>query len=194
MRRQRDGQGDPRAKKRAQESAERLTFLEKLVARAQSTRQVPAESGVQFAISSKAREDGICLVFLVDDPHAPIVEEGPRPDYLVVHASRNGCVMTIVEMKGREQKNIEHGILAAPPNDTIAEAEEDAAEATDALAAAPPDDLPRWRVYQAGRDATATRHDPDPDTIDHLGAVVAIREGDENDRDPWRGLESSLPE
>ena len=54
------------------------------------------------------------------------------------------------------------GCLAAPPNDTIAEAEEDAAEATDALAAAPPDDLPRWRVYQAGRDATATRHDPDP--------------------------------
>src|SRR5262249_51785103 len=40
----------------------------------------------------------------------PIVEDGPRPDYLVVHASKDGCILTIVEMKGREQKNIEHGI------------------------------------------------------------------------------------
>jgi hypothetical protein len=65
---------------------------------------------VQFAISSRAKEDGICLVFLVDDPRIPIVAAGPRPDYLVVHASKDGCLLTIVEMKGREQKAIEHGI------------------------------------------------------------------------------------
>lgn len=99
-----------RGRDRAREKGEGLTFLEKLVLRAQPTRQVPEESGVQFAISSKAKEDGLCLVFLVDDPQSPIVEAGPRPDYLVVHASKNGCLFTIVEMKGREEKNIEHGI------------------------------------------------------------------------------------
>lgn len=99
-----------RASRRDREAAEGLTFLEKLVLRALPTRQVPAESGVQFAISSKAREDGICLVFKVDDADVPIVEDGPRPDYLVVHVSRERCLLTIVEMKGREEKNIEHGI------------------------------------------------------------------------------------
>lgn len=98
------------ATRRAREAAERLTFLEKLVARALPTRQVPAESGVRFAISSKARDDGVCLIFHVDDPEAPIVEQGPRPDYLVVHASRAGCTITIVEMKGTEEKNVEHGV------------------------------------------------------------------------------------
>jgi hypothetical protein len=90
--------------------AEQLTFLEKLVLRALPARQVPAESGVQFAISSKAQNDGICLIFHVDDTDVPIVEQGPRPDYLVVHVSRKGCLMTIVEMKGREEKAIDHGI------------------------------------------------------------------------------------
>lgn len=101
---------EQRAAKRAREVAERLTFLEKLVLRALPTRQVPAESGVRFAISSKAKEDGVCLIFLVDDAEAPIVEEGPRPDYLVVHVSPSGCTVTIVEMKGTEEKNIDHGI------------------------------------------------------------------------------------
>jgi hypothetical protein len=96
--------------KRDQETAERLTFLEKLVLRVRPTRQVPEESGVRFAVSSRAMDDGICLVFLVDDAEAPIVEDGPRPDYLVVHASKEGCILTIVEMKGREAKNVEHGI------------------------------------------------------------------------------------
>lgn len=96
----------------AQELAEGLTVLERLALRALPGRQVPAESGVQFAISSQAKEDGICLVLLVDDRESPIFPdaEGPRPDYLVLHISRHGCVLTIVEMKGREEKNIEHGV------------------------------------------------------------------------------------
>jgi hypothetical protein len=106
----RDDLARDRRSKREQEAAERLSFLEKLVLRALHTRQVPAESGVRFAVSSKAKDDGICLVFLIDDPAAPIVEDGPRPDYLVVHVSQAGCLMTIVEMKGSEQKNLEHGI------------------------------------------------------------------------------------
>jgi hypothetical protein len=96
--------------KKTREVAERLTFLEKLVMRALPARRVPAESGVQFAISSNAKNDGLCLLFLVDDANTPIVEDGPRPDYLVVHASRAGCLLTIIEMKGREEKNVEHGV------------------------------------------------------------------------------------
>ncbi len=104
-----DGKAERRAK-RDSEVAEKLTFLEKLVLRVLPGRQVPAESGVRFAISSKAKDDGICLVFRVDDADSPIIADGPRPDYLVVHASSKRCLMTIVEMKGTEAKNVEHGI------------------------------------------------------------------------------------
>jgi hypothetical protein len=110
VRKRSSGGTQVRAAARAREVAEGLTFLEKLALRALPTRQVPAESGVQFAIGSKAKDDGICLIFRVDDAEAPIVQEGPRPDYLAVHASREGCTMTIIEMKGREAKNIEYGI------------------------------------------------------------------------------------
>ncbi len=101
---------NPQRAKRDAELTECLTFLEKLVLRVLPGRQVPAESGVRFAIGSKAKDDGICLVFQVDDQHVPIVTTGPRPDYLVVHVSRSGCLMTIVEMKGTEKRNCEHGI------------------------------------------------------------------------------------
>lgn len=103
---------DARRRGAASGPPEPWTVLEKLVLRVLPTRQVPAESGVRFAISSAARDDGICLVFLVDDRDAPIYPdaEGPRPDYLVLHASRRGCVLTIVEMKGRSEKNTEHGV------------------------------------------------------------------------------------
>ncbi len=94
-----------------QEAAEGLTFLEKLVARALPTRAVPKESGVHFAIASQANKDGICLVFEVDDKKAPIFEAGSvRPDYLVVHASRSACILTIVEMKGCDGKKLEDGV------------------------------------------------------------------------------------
>lgn len=107
-----DGKQRRSTKPRARGVAEVLTVLEKLILRALPGRQVPAESGVRFAISSQARQDGLCLVFLVDDREAPIFpdSEGPRPDYLVVHASRRGCVLTLIEMKGRNVSGTEHGI------------------------------------------------------------------------------------
>lgn len=109
------GKHDDKARARAlreRDRAEGFTILEKLALRALPSRQVPAESGVQFAVSSHARADGICLVFLVDDREAPIYpdSEGPRPDYLILHASRNGVILTIVEMKGRTEKGSEHGV------------------------------------------------------------------------------------
>lgn len=108
----RDGERRRASASRSRDVAEAFTVLEKLVLRALPGRQVPAESGVRFAVSSVAKEDGICLVFLVDDRAAPIYPdaEGVRPDYLVLHASRHACVLTIVEMKGRAEKNTEHGV------------------------------------------------------------------------------------
>lgn len=107
-----DGKQRRSTTSRARGVAEILTVLEKLALRALPGRQVPAESGVRFAISSQARKDGFCLVFLVDDRESPIFpdSEGPRPDYLVVHASRRGCVLTLIEMKGRNVSGTEHGI------------------------------------------------------------------------------------
>jgi hypothetical protein len=107
------GKRDDKARTlRERDIAEGFTVLEKLAVRVLSSRQVPAESGVRFAVSSRAREDGICLVFLVDDREAAIYpdSEGPRPDYLVLHASRDGVILTIVEMKGRTEKGNEHGV------------------------------------------------------------------------------------
>lgn len=110
--RSRDSVRSRAATSRSREAADLLTVLEKLALRALPGRQVPAESGVRFAIGSAAKNDGICLVFLVDDREAPIYPdaEGLRPDYLVLHASRDACVLTIVEMKGRSGKNTEHGV------------------------------------------------------------------------------------
>ena len=94
----------------AREDSEGLTFLERLALRVLATRSVPRESGVSFRISTRARKDGVCLVFEVDDKDAPVVSDGLRPDFLVLHLSSAGCILTIVEMKGRDPKKGEHGI------------------------------------------------------------------------------------
>jgi hypothetical protein len=86
------------------------------------------------------------------------------------------------------------GCLVPPPDDLGGdeEAVEQAAAAlaraggaprasTDAGASAL-EGLPRWHAYLTGTDALA--HD-DPRTIDGFGAVVAVREGDEDDRSKW---------
>ncbi|MBK8257930.1 MAG: hypothetical protein IPK82_35355 [Polyangiaceae bacterium] len=95
---------------REQETGEGLTFLEKLVLRVLPNRAVPKESGVSFSVNTKAKEAGLCLIFKVDDARAPVVAEGPRPDYLVVFVSASCCIFTIVEMKGTEQHAVEHGV------------------------------------------------------------------------------------
>ncbi|WP_437631004.1 hypothetical protein [Sorangium sp. So ce854] len=87
-------------------------FLENLlVFCAMGTRSVPPESGVQFQISSKIKSDGICLLFKVDRKHDPLMPAaGVKPDYLAIHVTSERCLCTIIEMKGRDAKNLEHGI------------------------------------------------------------------------------------
>lgn len=111
MRRKKPEAKNENKTQRVREIAERLTFLERLVLRVLPDRQVPKESGVQFAIRPKPNEDGICLIFQVDDPKVPLVgKDELRPDYLVVFVSSEDCIITIVEMKGREENNVEHGV------------------------------------------------------------------------------------
>ncbi|XXY52536.1 hypothetical protein WME91_15505 [Sorangium sp. So ce269] len=87
-------------------------FLENLlVFCAMGTRSVPPESGVQFQISSKIKSDGICLLFRIDRKHDPLMPPaGLKPDYLTVHVTSERCLCTIIEMKGRDEKNLEHGV------------------------------------------------------------------------------------
>ncbi|HEU4405759.1 MAG TPA: hypothetical protein VFS43_10745 [Polyangiaceae bacterium] len=92
---------------------QRFNFLENLlIFCAQKTRRAPAESGVQFGIRSAVRDDGVCLLFKIDrQPDSLMPAGGPRPDYLVVHISRqHGCLCTIVEMKGKDHHKAEHAI------------------------------------------------------------------------------------
>ncbi|KYF77356.1 hypothetical protein BE17_17925 [Sorangium cellulosum] len=87
-------------------------FLENLlVFCAMGTRSAPPESGVQFQISSKIKSDGVCLLFRIDRRHDPLMPAaGVKPDYLTVHVTSERCLCTIIEMKGRDEKNLEHGV------------------------------------------------------------------------------------
>lgn len=73
---------------------------------------VPAESGVQFGISREAREDRLCILFQIDRiPDALVTDKSkPRPDYLVFYKTSRDCIFTIIEMKGRTENGLEHGI------------------------------------------------------------------------------------
>ncbi|WP_437671083.1 hypothetical protein [Sorangium sp. So ce131] len=90
----------------------RFNFLENLlVFCGLATRSVPPESGVQFQISSVVKKDGICLLFAIDRKRDPLMPAaGIKPDYLAIHVTSERCLCTIIEMKGRDQKNLEHGI------------------------------------------------------------------------------------
>lgn len=75
------------------------------------SRAVPKESGVCFQIASKVKDEGVCLLFHIDRGAESILgSHAIRPDYLVVYATEDECICTIIEMKGRERKNAEHGI------------------------------------------------------------------------------------
>lgn len=90
-----------------------LNFLENLLLFcALKKRSVKKESGVHFRISSIAKEKAICLLFEIDrkqDPLIPFVE-GPRPDFVVFYATRDTYLCTIVEMKGKDEKKLGHGL------------------------------------------------------------------------------------
>lgn len=81
-----------------------------LVECVQSTRAVPSESGFHFHVHVPPEAAGcLCLIFHVDLARDPLVAAGPRPDYLVLHATRDRLIFTIVEMKGRGEQDLTHG-------------------------------------------------------------------------------------
>jgi hypothetical protein len=88
-----------------------FNFLEKLlVFCTMKEKSVPKESGVHFRIASK--KDVLCILFEIDSKSEllKIGETFPRPDYMVFYFSKNTCLCTIIEMKGKSGKRLEHGI------------------------------------------------------------------------------------
>lgn len=74
-------------------------------------RSVPKESGVHFRISVDTNREAICILFKVDRSSDPLIKgEMARPDYMILYAEKSKCICTIVEMKGTNEKNLEHGI------------------------------------------------------------------------------------
>lgn len=75
------------------------------------TRSAPPESGVHFHVSSRIKEDGISLLFNIDRQPDPLIAQGSsRPDYLFLHVTKGAWIFTIIEMKGRDEKKLEHGL------------------------------------------------------------------------------------
>ena len=92
-------------------AAERNVLERLLVECVQSTRAVPSESGVRFHVHVPAdAEASVCLIFHVDLERDPLVAVGPRPDYLVLYGTSDGLILTIVEMKGRGEQDLTHGV------------------------------------------------------------------------------------
>jgi hypothetical protein len=89
-----------------------FNFLENLLIHCTlNEREVPPESGVKFRIGKEDKEGEICLIFHIDREKNPLITgEIPRPDYLIFYAKGNLCIFTIVEMKGKAEKNLRHGI------------------------------------------------------------------------------------
>ncbi len=99
------------AKKRDRLDWDNFNFLENLfIFCIQKDYKVPAESGVRFRISREPKDDVICLLFRIDRQPDALIQEGVRPDYLVLYMDRDHCIFTIIEMKGRDSKNTEHGV------------------------------------------------------------------------------------
>ncbi len=69
-------------------------------------------SGVLFRISTDPKRKSICVLFNVDREGDPLItQEGMwRPDYLVLYVDNQTCILTIVELKGKDEKERSHGI------------------------------------------------------------------------------------
>jgi hypothetical protein len=89
-----------------------FNFIENLLIHCTlNEREVPAESGVKFRIGKSDKDGEICLIFHIDREKDPLItSEIPRPDYLIFYVKGNLCIFTIVEMKGKAEKNLRHGI------------------------------------------------------------------------------------
>jgi hypothetical protein len=109
--------------KKAKQKTDKLdwnifNFLENLlVFCAMPTRSVPKESGVCFQISSKEKDNAICILFNTDRKKDHLVKEATpqlhspkKPDYVVLYAKGNICIITIIEMKGKDEKRLKGGI------------------------------------------------------------------------------------
>ncbi len=101
-----------RANKDGSIDTSQFNFLENLlVFRTLEKLSVPAESGVKFSISRQEGEDGICLLIHIDNQRFPVFEaDVPRPDYLALYLHGKGCLCTIIEMKSKDNKKLEHGL------------------------------------------------------------------------------------
>ncbi len=101
-----------RANKDGSIDTSQFNFLENLlVFRTLEKLSVPAESGVKFSLSRQEGEAGICLLIHIDNQRFPIFEaDVPRPDYLALYLHGEGCICTIIEMKSRDNKKLEHGL------------------------------------------------------------------------------------
>ncbi len=100
---------------RSQERLDWITynFLENLLIFCVcKTCTVPPESGVKFHLNSINNSASVCLLFHVDRIDDPLLssQEGPRPDYVVFYATPDILICTIIEMKGKSEKNLSHGI------------------------------------------------------------------------------------
>ncbi|MBI4850876.1 MAG: hypothetical protein HY819_03520 [Acidobacteria bacterium] len=90
-----------------------FNFLENLIVfYILSDRRVPQESGVCFSITPKEEDEGICLLFQVDRREDPLIrdESSPRPDYLAFYTNSETCICTIIEMKGKGERDLLHGV------------------------------------------------------------------------------------
>ncbi len=89
-----------------------FNFLENLlVFCVMPERNAPPESGVHFRVSPRESDESLCLLFKIDRGKDSLFKDDEiKPDYMVLYAKPDLCLCTIIEMKGRTEKGIKHGI------------------------------------------------------------------------------------
>lgn len=89
-----------------------FNFLENLlVFCVMPERNAPPESGVHFRVSPREADESLCLLFKIDrGKNSLFADDEIKPDYMVFYAKPDLCLCTIIEMKGRTEKGIKHGI------------------------------------------------------------------------------------
>jgi hypothetical protein len=83
-----------------------FNFLENLLCFCvQPVLSAPKESGVSFRITVSEVSPSLCLLFQIDRRDDPLVRDPrrPRPDFLAFYFARGNCILTIIEMKGRDR-------------------------------------------------------------------------------------------
>ena len=101
-----------RASKDGKLNTSQFNFLENLlVFRTLEKLSVPGGKRCQIQYQSSRRGAWICLLIHIDNQRFPVVAANvPRPDYLALYFHGSGCICTIIEMKSRDNKKLEHGL------------------------------------------------------------------------------------